>query len=57
MSATRTHAPESSGPLAHRRVRDQAREALALMAFSAAVSVACVLLLLIPHLFAGPAGR
>lgn len=58
MSVMRTHAPELSGERSPRpRVREQARDALALMAFSAAVSVACVVLLLLTHLASGSAGR
>lgn len=56
MSVMRTHAPEVSGQRS-RRVREQARDAVALMAFSAAASVACVLLLLLTHLASGSAGR
>ena len=50
MSVTRVSRPETSGPLQARpqpRVREQAREVLALMAFSAAVSVGFSLLLLL----------
>ncbi len=51
MSVLRTHGPEASGaPAAPPRVREQARDALVLMAFSAAVSVGCALLLLLSHL-------
>ena len=58
MSVMRTHAPEVSGDRSSPpRVREQAREALALMAFSAAVSVACALLLLVTHLVSGSSGR
>ncbi|WP_157538370.1 MULTISPECIES: hypothetical protein [unclassified Nocardioides] len=39
------------------RVREQAREVLLLMSFSAAVSVGCALLLVLPHLLAGSTGR
>ena len=46
MSVIPTHAPDVSGDTAPPRVREQAREALALMAFSLAVSLACALLLL-----------
>jgi hypothetical protein len=44
MSVVRTQPPEASG---QRRVREQARDAVALMAFSAAVSIGCALLLLL----------
>ncbi|GAA4806021.1 hypothetical protein ACFQ0K_01040 [Nocardioides caeni] len=53
MSATRAHLPEVAESFSEpgpRRVREQAREALAVMAFSAAVSVTCSLLLLLSHL-------
>ncbi len=56
MSVMRTHAPDMSGDRSP-RVREQARDALVLMAFSAAVSVACVLLLLVTHAASGSAGR
>lgn len=51
MSVMRTHPPEASGahypaPL-RPRVREQAREALVLMAFSALVSVGFAILLLV----------
>ena len=39
------------------RVREQAREVLLLMSFSAAMSVGCALLLVLTHLFAGSTGR
>lgn len=58
MSVMRTHAPDVSGDRSSPpRVREQAREALTLMAFSAAVSVACVLLILATHLVSGATGR
>jgi hypothetical protein len=58
MSVMRTHAPELSGERSPQpRVREQARDALALMAFSAAVSVACAVLLILAHLASGSAGR
>ncbi|WP_408899139.1 hypothetical protein ACJ5H2_08530 [Nocardioides sp. R1-1] len=47
MSVVRTQPPEVSG---ERRVREQARDALALMAFSASLSVGCALLLVLTHL-------
>ncbi|MCX6401199.1 MAG: hypothetical protein NTX33_14870 [Propionibacteriales bacterium] len=49
MSVMRTHAPDVSGESAPPRVREQARDALTLMAFSLAVSFACCLLLLASH--------
>ncbi|TWG92887.1 hypothetical protein L615_006800000060 [Nocardioides sp. J9] len=52
MSVMRTHAPEVSGSRPP-RVREQAREVLLLMAFSAAVSVGCALLLVLTHLASG----
>lgn len=51
MSVMRTH-ERSPQP----RVREQAREVLLLMAFSAAVSTGCALLLVLPHLL-GSTGR
>lgn len=50
MSATRAQLPEVTGQPVTRRVREQAREALAVMAFSAAVSTGCAALLLLSHL-------
>ncbi|WP_435769371.1 hypothetical protein [Nocardioides sp. SYSU DS0651] len=50
MSVTRTHPPELSGGRTagpRPRVREQARDAVVLMAFSAAVSLGCALLLLV----------
>ncbi|MBM0128146.1 hypothetical protein [Pimelobacter simplex] len=47
MSVVRTQPPEVSG---ERRVREQARDAVALMAFSASLSVGCALLLVLTHL-------
>lgn len=50
MSVMRTHAPDASGERSMPpRVREQAREALTLMAFSLAVSLACALVLLFSH--------
>lgn len=50
MSVMRTHAPDVSGERSvPPRVREQAREALVLMAFSLAVSLACSLVLLATH--------
>lgn len=49
MSVIPTHAPDASGESAPPRVRQQAREALTLMAFSLAVSLACSVLLLASH--------
>lgn len=57
MSAMRTHAPEVSGPRSQPRVREQAREVLLLMSFSAAVSIGCALLLVLTHLLSGTTGR
>ena len=57
MSVMRTHAPEVSGQQPPPRVREQAREVLLLMSFSAAVSVGCALLLVLPHLVSGSTGR
>ncbi len=51
MSVMRTH-ERSPQP----RVREQARDVLLLMSFSAAVSVACALLLVLSTLL-GPTGR
>jgi len=47
MSVVRTPPPDLPGA---RRVREQARDALALMAFSASLSVGCALLLVLTHL-------
>ena len=47
MSVVRTQPPEVSG---ERRVREQARDVVALMAFSASLSVGCALLLVLTHL-------
>ncbi len=55
MSVMRTHAPEVSGQ--RPRVREQAREVLLLMSFSAAVSVGCALLLVLTHVLSGSTGR
>lgn len=50
MSVMRTHAPEPSGGRAPApRVREQARDAVALMAFSLVTSLACAVLLLVSH--------
>lgn len=57
MSVMRTHAPEVSGQCSQPRVREQAREVLLLMSFSAAVSVGCALLLVLTHLLSGSTGR
>lgn len=57
MSVMRTHAPEASGQRSQPRVREQAREVLLLMSFSAAVSVGCALLLVLTHLLSGSTGR
>ncbi|GAA1523547.1 hypothetical protein [Nocardioides humi] len=47
MSVVRTQPPEVSG---EPRVREQARDALTLMAFSAALSLGCAVLLVLLHL-------
>lgn len=57
MSVMRTHAPDVSGQRSQPRVREQAREVLLLMSFSAAVSVGCALLLVLTHLLSGSTGR
>lgn len=57
MSVMRTHAPEVSDQRSRPRVREQAREVLLLMSFSAAVSVGCALLLVLTHLLSGSTGR
>ena len=46
MSVVRTQQPEVSG---QRRVREQARDAVTVMVFSAAVSLGCAVLLLLTH--------
>lgn len=58
MSVMRTHAPDVSGQRSPQpRVREQAREVLLLMSFSAAVSVGCAVLLVLTHLLSGSTGR
>ncbi|WP_158296465.1 hypothetical protein [Nocardioides albidus] len=56
MSVVRTQPPEVSGEHVPARVREQAAEALKVMAFSVTLSLSCVFLLVMAHL-ADVAGR